>query len=182
MEDYAYVLDYLTQGRATDSKFRREPVAYALGAAEFKLFELVPKPGAQMTVGQRVYIGREMDQKTEIMGVKRRISYNELTSAAQKELPFVIEQAVKDQEQRFVDFYNKAEAITTKFHMLELLPGLGKKTMWALVEEKKRGAFKSFEDMEKRIPVLRQPIHLIAQRILKELENPGEKYRLFVAR
>ena len=182
MEDYAYILDYLAQGRATDSKFRREPTAYALGGLEFKLFELVPKPGAVMNVGQKVYIGREPDQKTEIMGVKRRISHNELTSAAQKELAFVIEQAVKEQEVRFVDFYNKAEAITTKFHMLELLPGLGKKTMWALVEEKKKGEFKSFDDMERRIPVLRQPMRLIAQRILKELENANEKYRLFVAR
>ena len=31
-----------------------EPVAYALGAAEFKLFELVPKPGAVMAVGDEI--------------------------------------------------------------------------------------------------------------------------------
>src|SRR3972149_724126 len=115
MEDYAYILDYLAQGRASDAKFRRELVAYALGDAEFKLFELVPKPSAVMAVCQRVYIGKEIEQKTEIMGVKRRIGYNELTSAGQKELPFVIERGVKDEETRFVDFYNKAAATTPKF-------------------------------------------------------------------
>jgi putative nucleotide binding protein len=34
---------------------------------------------------------------------------------------------VKEQEERFVEFFNKAEPITTKLHQLELLPGIGKR-------------------------------------------------------
>ena len=43
MEDYAYVLDVLPEGRS-DSKrrFRREPVVYGLGIEEFKIFDMKP--------------------------------------------------------------------------------------------------------------------------------------------
>ena len=41
MEDYAYVLDVLPEGRP-DSKrrFRREPIVYGLGIEEFKIFDM----------------------------------------------------------------------------------------------------------------------------------------------
>src|SRR6266566_2731705 len=61
MEDYARILDFLPQGHPDQSKFHREPLAYALGVHEFKLFELVPKEGVTLSVGQRVYIGKEDD-------------------------------------------------------------------------------------------------------------------------
>ncbi len=73
MEDYARILDYLPQGHPDQSKFHREPLAYALGVDEFKLFELVPKEGAALGIGQRVYIGKEIDQRTEVLHVKRRV-------------------------------------------------------------------------------------------------------------
>jgi putative nucleotide binding protein len=114
--------------------------------------------------------------------VKRRVSFEELTTSAQKELPFVIVDVVKIQEVRFVQFYNEAQAITTRFHMLELLPGLGKKTMWSIIEEKKKGKFASFEDMAKRVTSVKHPEKLIAKRIEIELSDPGQKYHLFVAR
>ena len=116
--------------------FHREPVAYAIGEDQFKLFELVPKAGLTIGVGDRVYIGKDLDLRQEVLHVKRRISFNELTNAAQSELSFVIMQIIKAHEPRFVTFFNEAQAITTRFHMLELLPGLGKKTMWALIEER----------------------------------------------
>src|SRR5256885_2457955 len=74
MEDYARILDYLPQGHPDQSKFHREPLAYALGVDEFKLFELVPRDGANLSIGQRVYIGKEVEMRTEILHVKRRIT------------------------------------------------------------------------------------------------------------
>src|SRR2546428_447848 len=138
MEDYARILDYLPQGHPDQSKFHREPLAYALGVDEFKLFELVPKEGAALGIGQRVYIGKEIDQRTEVLHVKRRVGHEELTTAAQKELPFVIQETVKEKEAKVVDFFNRAQAITTRLHMLELLPGLGKKTMCARLQEREK--------------------------------------------
>jgi putative nucleotide binding protein len=142
MEDYAHILDYLPQGLPAERVFKRDPLAYALGETEFKLFELVPKFNIPLTVGERVYIGKEAEKRDKIAHVKRRVSYEELTAAAHSEMPFVIADIAKQNEARYVKFFNEAQAITTRFHMLELLPGLGKKTMWAIIEERKKGPFK----------------------------------------
>jgi putative nucleotide binding protein len=182
LEDYARILDWLPQGHPDQSKYRREPLSYALGEDEFKLFELVPKDGIPLQVGQRVYIGKEVEKRAEILHVKRRVGFDELTTAAQNELPFVVQAIVKEKEDKFINFFNTAQAITTRFHMLELLPGLGKKTMWAILEERKKGPFKSFADFEQRVPPIHHPERLVAKRIEMEISDPTQKYRLFVAR
>ena len=182
MEDYARILDYLPQGLPDEKMFHREPVAYAVGEDQFKLFELVPKLGVNLATGDRVYIGKDLDLRQEILHVKKRIGFNELTNASQSELPFVMLQIIKAHEPRFVQFFNESQAITTRFHMLELLPGLGKKTMWSIIEERKKGPFKDFADISKRVPLAHQIEKLVAKRIEQELANPDEKYRLFVAR
>lgn len=182
MEDYAYILDYLSQGRATDTRFKREPIAYGIGESEMKIFELIPKPEVTLKPGERVYIGKEMMGRSQIQHVRRRISFRELTSAAQNELPFVIEKIVINNMPRFVKFFNDAQPVTTRFHTLELLPGLGKKTMWAVIEERKKGPFKDFQDLQVRVPLIRNVEKLLVQRILTELNDPTQKYRLFVAK
>jgi len=182
VEDYARILDYLPQGLPDEKMFHREPVAYAVGEDQFKLFELVPKLGVNLATGDRVYIGKDLDLRQEILHVKKRIGFNELTNASQSELPFVMLQIIKAHESRFVQFFNESQAITTRFHMLELLPGLGKKTMWSIIEERKKGPFKDFADISKRVPLAHQIEKLVAKRIEQELANPDEKYRLFVAR
>lgn len=182
MEDYARILDYLPQGLPDEKMFKREPVAYALGEDQFKLFELTPKSGISLSVGDKVYIGKDLDLRQEILHVKKRISYRELTHAAKSELHTVILDIIKAHEPRFVQFFNEAQSITTRFHMLELLPGLGKKTMWSIIEERKKGAFKDLADLSKRVPMAHQLEKLVAKRIEEELANPDEKYHLFVAR
>ncbi len=182
MEDYARILDHLPQGHPDRGKFHREPVAYALGEDEFKLFELVPKEGTQLSVGGRVYIGKDLDKRTQVAHVRRRVGYDELTTAAQNELPLVVLETVKAQEPKFIRLFNEAQAITTRFHMLELLPGLGKKTMWAILEERKKGPFTSFADLAKRVSNMHHPERIVAKRIEMEIANPSEKYHLFVAR
>ena len=182
MEDYAIILDYLPQGLPAERSFKREPLAYAIGEDEYKLFELVPKPDATMVVGDKVYIGKESEKRDQILHVKRRISYADLTHAAMSELPFVIVAIVKEKEEKFLRFFNDAEAISTRMHMLELLPGLGKKTMWSIIEERKKSKFASFEDLAKRVPTIHHPEKLVAHRIENELADPAQKYHVFVAR
>ncbi len=182
LEDYARIIDYLPQGHPERPRHRREPLAFALGEDEFKLFELTPKPGVGLTVGDRVYIGKDLELREKIQHVKRRIGYEELTASAQAELPYVIEDIVVDHEERFLRFYNEAQAITTRFHMLELIPGLGKKTMWAILEERKKGPFSSFADVAERIPALHHPVKLLVKRIDVELSDPSQKYHIFAAR
>ena len=182
MEDYVRILDHLPQGHPDRARSFKEPVAYALGEDEFKLFELTPKENAALNAGDRAYIGKDIEKRDVILHVKRRLSWEDLTNAAQSELPFIIQQIVMEREERFVRFFNEAQAITTRFHMLELLPGLGKKTMWLVLEERKKGPFKSFKDIGTRVTAIRHPEKLVAKRIEMELSDPSQKYHLFVAR
>ncbi|NLX46988.1 MAG: DUF655 domain-containing protein [Euryarchaeota archaeon] len=182
MEDYAHILDYLPQGLPTERGFRKEPVAYALGSTELKLFELVPKPGAIISPGEVVYIGKDMDKRDKVLHVKRRVGFEELNAGSQNELPFVILEVVRENEEHYVKFFNESEAITTRYHVLELLPGLGKKTMLAILDERKKGPFKSFADIATRLPSFKHPEKVVAKRIELELADPSQKYRVFVSR
>lgn len=182
MEEYAYILDYLPQGLPTGNFGKREPLCYAVGETEFKLFELVPKANATINIGERVYIGKESDQRAQIDHVKRRVGFEELTSSAQAELEYVVTDIVMSDEQRFVRFYNDAQPISMKKHMLEELPGFGKKTMFATLDERKKGEFKDFKDIASRVPGLRTPEKHIIKRIVLELSEPDRKHYIFVSR
>lgn len=179
MEDYVYIIDYLPEGRADLPPHRREPVAYGLGETQFTLLELIPKNGASLLVGDRVYIGKDLALRDQVEKVKGRVNYEELSSSAHGELPYVLTDVVKQNETRFVKFYNEAPAISTRFHALELLPGLGKKTMTALIEQRRKQPFASFEDIHERVPSVHHPEKLVANRIELELTDPKQKYHIF---
>ena len=183
MEDYAYILDYLAQGTSGGGFSKREPVCYAIGDEEFKLFELVPKAGAQVDIGVRTYIGKDTaDVKRDIIDhVKRRINYNDLTSNAQAELEYAVNDIVLSKQMRFIRFFNEAEGISMRKHMLEEFPGLGKKSMMAILEERKKGNFKDFSDLSERTGV-KNPEKLIVARIVLEISDPDRKRYLFVSR
>ena len=181
MEDYAYVLDFMPYGHPDDKRplHRREPLAQVVGDKYFTLLEVSLKKDANPLVMDRLYIGK--GERDAVHKIKRRLRYDDLTPAARSELPFVLEHIVKQQEERFVEFFNKSESITTRLHQLELLPGIGKKTMWAILDERKKEPFKNFEDISKRVKGLQHPEKLIVNRIIEELKQPGIKYRLFTA-
>lgn len=182
MEEYAYILDYLPQGRAEDKNFRKSPLVLAIGESEFKLLEILPKPDAVIAVGDRIYIGKSPELRDKIISIKRRITYKELTSAAISELPYTIEAIIDKNPDKFIAFFNNSEAINSRMHTLELLPGLGNKSMWAILDERKKAPFKSFEDITERIKSVHNPKKMIVNRIMDELQNRYEKYKLFVAR
>ena len=72
------VLDVLAKGHPDDPRppFKREPLVQAMGLEQFKLLELVPKPGIPIELYEKLYIGDGERQKIE--RVKRRIGYEEL--------------------------------------------------------------------------------------------------------
>ena len=92
------------------------------------------------------------------------------------------ERIVKDREKDFVDFYNRAISITPKMHMLHLLPGIGKKLMWEIIEEREKKQFEDFADITQRIKTIPHPNRMILNRVLEEIKNPDVKYRLFTTR
>jgi putative nucleotide binding protein len=180
VENYAYILDYLPTGRSTEHGFHREPVALGLGEGELKLLEILPKPGVPLTVGARIPLLPLAGAPPPIDHVRRRIPYSELTATARTELPVALEQIVLGDPARFLRFVNEAPAVSRRFHLLELLPGIGKKTMLAIVEERKRSPFTSFAELGERMR-LAHPERLIVARIEQELSGAPDKYRLFVA-
>jgi putative nucleotide binding protein len=177
----AVVLDILPKGYPDDPRpmYRREPLVQAVGIEQFKLLELIPKT-LSIEIGEYVYIGGGERQKIE--RVKRRLRYDELTHAAVQELPFAIERIIKDNEKSYVDFYNRALPITPKLHMLHLLPGIGKKLMWEIIEERGKKPFENFDDLSLRIKAVPHPDRMILNRIIEEIEDPNVKYHLFTTR
>jgi putative nucleotide binding protein len=178
-EDFAYVLDYLSRGKsgASRSGFRAEPIVQLLGETWFTLLEAAPRIGVTILPGERVYIGRDLPRE-KISHILGRVKYNDLTAAAKAELQTAIEEAIKNNEVRFVEFFNTSQAVTPRMHSLELIPGIGKKYAWAILDIREKKPFKSFQDIHERAQ-LPDPVKLIARRVLEELTDEEPKYRLF---
>lgn len=177
----AIVLDILPKGYPDDPRpiYKREPIVQAVGIEQYKLLELIPK-SLNVEIGELIYIGSGEREKIE--RVKRRIGYADLTHGAVTELPFVIEKIVKERESEYVEFYNKSLSITPKLHMLHLLPGIGKKLMWEIIEEREKKPFENFADISTRIKSIPHPEKMILNRILEELQDQTVKYHLFTSR
>ncbi len=177
-ENYAYTLDYLPQGHPEDfGKPRRpHPLVQVLGEKYFLLLELVALEEVPIEPGEKLFIGKGF--RSKIKYVKGIIDFERLTSQAKYQLPLIVEKIVKDQEERFVNFFNEAKPITKRLNELELLPGVGKKLMWNILEEKKIKPYASFSDISTRTR-LKNPEKAVIKRILEELKGDS-KYYLFV--
>jgi putative nucleotide binding protein len=178
VEDYVYILDFLPNGRPDAPPARREPTLLGVGEEQFTLFELVPKQGVSFTIGDRCYVGKDAEQRDIVQKIRARITYQELTASAHGELPFVLEDIVRQHPERFVRFFNEAPPISVRFHALELLPGVGKKSVEHIMDERRKGTFQTFAEIEERAHI-QHPEKLVVQRIVKELTDPSEKYRIF---
>lgn len=174
MEDYAWVIEYLPSGHA--SQLRKEPIVQLIGAKFFTLLEATVKPEATLTIGQKVYVGKEGRQ--EVDRIKGRLKYSDLTNGAKEFLPNVLRKAVEEREKDFVDFINRSKPISIRVHTLDLMPGVGKKNMEALLSEREKKAFESFADVKARVSTLPDPVLIFVHRITSELEG-NEKYYLF---
>jgi len=178
-EETAVVLDFLPNGYSMDTRpmHMKTPIAQAIGKEHFTLLELVPKKGIFMQPYEEVYIGDGKREK--IHHIVGKLPVDKLTATARAELEFVVKNLVEKNQQRFVDFFNKAQPLTTRMHQLELLPGLGKKHMWEIIDERKGKPFASFDDIKKRVKLMPDPEKAIIKRILAELSGT-EKHLIFV--
>ena len=178
-EETVIVLDFLHNGYSYDNRpmYMKTPIAQAIGKEHFVLLELVPKKGTHLQPFEEVYIGSgKRDKIHHIIG---KISIGKLTATAKSELEFVIKDIVNKNEKRFVEFFNKAQPLSTRMHQLELLPGLGKKHMWQVIEVREEKPFESFADLRNRLKLVPDPEKIIIRRILQELGG-SEKHNLFV--
>lgn len=174
-EEHAYVIDYLPHGRLGVRPHRGGTLIQVVGEDYFTLLEAVVREGVTLRPHDRVYVGKEgRDVVTHIMG---RIGYEELTTTAKMELEAVVEKIILHREGWFIGFFNQCQAITPRMHALELIPGIGKKYMWRILDEREKRPFGSLEDLQQRAN-LPNPAKLVAKRVLEELAGKS-KHRLF---
>ena len=176
-EEFAYVLDELLHGRlgAAHPSYHSVRLIQIIGETFFTLLEAEPKRDATFTIRERIYVGKS--SRTKISHIMGRISYSQLTSTSKAELPFVVETVIKSEEGRFIDFFNRSQPITPRMHAMELIPGIGKKLMWQILDQMDRKPFIGFDDLQNRVN-LSDPAKLLAKRVLEELQGE-EKYLLF---
>ena len=178
-EEFAIVLDFLPHGYPFDSRpsHKKTAIAQAIGNEHLVLLELVPKKDVFLQPLAQVYIGEgKRDQIHHIVG---KLGMDRLTATAKNTLDFVLHDIIKKDEPHFVEFFNKAQPLTTRMHQLELLPGLGKKHMWEVIERRDEKKFESFADLKARVKLMPDPEKIIIKRILLELAGT-EKHRVFV--
>jgi putative nucleotide binding protein len=176
-EENAIVLDYLPEGITSLPVYKRYPVAQTVGTRYFVLLEVTPKQGIGFKAREEVYVGD--GERDKVRTIKKRLRYDELTATARNELPDVVEEIVEKNEENFVNFFNNAKAISLKHHQLELLPKVGKKHLYKILEERDMEPFKSFKDIDARVKGLPNSRKLIIDRITEEIEGDVE-HRIFV--
>ena len=173
-EDWGIVLDVF---EAEKSAFHRRftgKIAQVIGDRYFTLLEGIVRNDVTLSELERVYIGPGPRDKVSV--IIRRIKMGDLTSIARASIEKAVEKSVRENEERWVDFFNNAGPLTRKLHSLELLPGIGKKKMWKILQEREKKRFESFREIERRTGI--DPIKVVARRILDELSGV-EKYELF---
>jgi putative nucleotide binding protein len=173
-EEHAIILEYLPNGYPLEK--RMMPIAQAIGEINLTLLELVPRRGISLEIGKRVYIGE--GKRPDIYYILGRLHREKLTEAAKNQLQEFVRKVVGKGEKKFVEFFNKADAINKRIHQVELLPGFGKKHMQEILKQRKEKTYSSFDDMRNRIPNLPDPEKAVEKRIIQELTE-FERYKLF---
>lgn len=178
-EEYAIVLEFLPNGYPMDTtpSHRKTSIAQVMGINRFTLLEVVPKKDVHLNLLDKIYIGS--GKRNHIHHVNGKLPFNKLTHTGRSNIEPIITKLVHTNQERFIDFFNKSQPLSTRMHAIELLPGVGKKHMWEILDERKEGLFKNFDDIKKRISLLPNPEHLVIKRIIKELSGE-EKHLLFV--
>lgn len=175
-EETCIILDFLPTGYP--DRRHPEPVAQAVGTGFFSLLEIVPRENTALKPEEEVYIGE--GKRDKIRFIKGQLEYNQLTNLAQNTLPETVERLVKKNEPRFVEFFNKGYSITPRMHQFQLLPGVGKKHLIDVLDERRKKPFESFSDISIRVKLFPDPAKVIIRRVLEELRG-NEKYYLFTA-
>ena len=146
-----------------------------IGDTYFTLMEALPRDDAEIAIGSKISLLGPNSAIVECSTVL--IGYDDLSPYAKSKLEEIVENIIREKEKIFVEFFNTAPPVNIRFHTLELLPGIGKKTVHKIIEEREREPFKSFEDIKRRVKI--DPVKVLASRIVKELKGE-ERYYLFV--
>ncbi len=172
------VLDLLIHGHPEEDKpsWAKTPIAQVLTFPDFVLYEVKVNKSSNIQVQeQKTY--EEFVKEEKLNDVLKKIDYNDLTSTSKALIQPILEKEVLKYEEEFINFFNNSTSITPRMHALKLLPGIGQKHMWEILNARERQKFGTFQDIADRTSIS-HPARLIAQRIIKELQR-DVKYYLF---
>ncbi|MCK4778576.1 MAG: DUF655 domain-containing protein [Candidatus Lokiarchaeota archaeon] len=172
------ILDLLIHGHPEEDKpsWAKTPIAQVLTFPDFVLYEVKVKKNSDIGVQeQKTY--EEFLNEEKLKEVLKKIDHNDLTNTSKALIQPILEKEVLKYEEEFINFFNNSTSITPRMHALKLLPGVGQKHMWEILEARQRQKFGTFQDISDRTSIS-NPTKLIAQRIIKELQR-DVKYYLF---
>ncbi len=172
------ILDLLLHGHPEEDKpsWSKTPIAQVLTFPDFVLYEVKINKNSEIQVQEQstyeVFLNED-----KLRDVSKKIDYNDLTSTSKALIQPILEDEVLNYEEEFINFFNNSTSITPRMHALKLLPGVGQKHMWEILETRERQKFVTFQDISDRTSIS-APARLVAQRIIKELSR-DVKYYLF---
>jgi putative nucleotide binding protein len=172
------ILDILMHGHPEEDKpsWAKTPIAQVLTFPDFVLYEVKINKNSDLQVQeQKTY--EEFLIEDKLREVLNKIDYKELTNTSKALIQPILEKEVLNFEEDFINFFNNSTSITPRMHALKLLPGIGQKHMWEILETRERQKFVTFQDISDRTSIS-APAKLIAQRVIKELQR-DVKYYLF---
>ena len=174
-EENVIILDYLKFGYINPERptAHGKPIAQAIGVDKFTLIEVTPKQGIDLEIHDKVYIGS--GKRDKINRVKGLLDYEKLTATSRIELEYAIKEIISEKEDIYIKFFNEIDSLNIKMHKLELIPGIGKKHTQMILEERKKEPFKDFDDLKKRVPLLGDPVDMLAKRVKLELDTTQVK-------
>ncbi len=175
------ILDVLWHGHPEDDKpsWTKNPLAQVLTFPDFVLYEVKTNKSPHIDLKpEEKKIYEEFLRENKLREVLKKIDYEELTNTSKALIQPILEKEVLNFEEEFINFFNNSTSITPRMHALKLLPGIGKKHMWEIIEERERQKFVTFQDIADRTSIS-HPAKQIALRIIKELQREGIKYYLF---
>jgi len=173
------ILDLLLHGHPEEDKpsWSKSPIAQVLTFPDFVLYEVKCNRDSEIKVQEKNTYEGFLNQN-KLREVLKKINYNDLTNTSKALIQPILESEVLNYEEEFIYFFNNSTSITPRMHSLKLLPGVGQKHMWEIIEARNRQKFTTFQDISDRTS-MSNPTKQIALRIIKELQREGVKYYLF---
>jgi len=173
------ILDILLHGHPEEDKpsWSKTPIAQVLTFPDFVLYEVKCNRDSEIKIQEKNTYEVFMVQN-KLKEVLKKIDYKDLTNTSKALIQPILEKEILNYEEEFLNFFNNSTSITPRMHSLKLLPGIGQKHMWEIIEARNRQKFTTFQDITDRTS-LSHPTKQLAQRIIKELQREGIKYYLF---
>ncbi|MCX6774007.1 MAG: DUF655 domain-containing protein [Candidatus Micrarchaeota archaeon] len=175
MEEFAYVLDFIPYGERSSGS----STVQLIGEKFFVLLDAVVKENTNLATGDRVYVGKELEKRDKIKKIRGRIFNDQLTATAMDNMVDVIKKVIVFDSKKYLEFINHCGPISIRVHQLELIPGIGKKNIKTILEERDKKPFENFDEIKLRVHSWLDPLGSIAERIKSEISG-SEKYNIFV--